>query len=136
MSGDLSPPLPGNKFSSGIQQSSKINSEVTDARKLNLPSISRRGKPLRSFSTRKPRITSLPSCTNLAQTTATSEIEPLVIQRLVPLRTNPPCSLLARGIIPPGLEPKSGSVRPKQPTASAEARRGSQKFFCASEPKV
>ncbi len=52
--------------------------------------------------------------------------EPLRRQRL-PSRT-------ARVRMPDGLEPKSGSVRPKQPMASPVARRGSQWSFCASEP--
>ena len=34
----------------------------------------------------------------------------------------------------PGSEPESGSVRPKQPTASPVARRGSHFCFCASVP--
>ena len=36
--------------------------------------------------------------------------------------------------MPPGLEPKSGSVSPKQPMASPVAIRGSQVSFCSSEP--
>ena len=36
--------------------------------------------------------------------------------------------------MPPGSEPKSGSVRPKQPIASPVAIRGSQASFCSSEP--
>ncbi len=36
--------------------------------------------------------------------------------------------------IPPGSEPKSGSVSPKQPIASPVAIRGSQVSFCSSEP--
>ena len=37
--------------------------------------------------------------------------------------------------MPAGLEPKSGSVRPKQPIASPAAIRGSHSCFCSSEPK-
>jgi hypothetical protein len=36
--------------------------------------------------------------------------------------------------MPPGSEPKSGSVRPKQPIASPAAIRGSHSCFCSSEP--
>ena len=36
--------------------------------------------------------------------------------------------------MPPGLEPKSGSVSPKQPIASPAAIRGSQVCFCSSLP--
>jgi hypothetical protein len=34
----------------------------------------------------------------------------------------------------PGSEPKSGSVRPKQPITSPAAMPGSQRSFCSSEP--
>ena len=36
--------------------------------------------------------------------------------------------------MPAGFEPKSGSVRPKQPMASPVAIRGSHSCFCSSEP--
>jgi len=36
--------------------------------------------------------------------------------------------------IPPGSEPKSGSVRPKHPIAAPAAIRGSHSFFCSSLP--
>ena len=36
--------------------------------------------------------------------------------------------------MPAGLEPKSGSVRPKHPIASPAAIRGSHSCFCSSEP--
>ena len=36
--------------------------------------------------------------------------------------------------MPAGLEPKSGSVSPKQPIASPAAIRGSQACFCSSLP--
>src|SRR2546426_2733296 len=74
-------------------------------------------------STRKPPIS--PS-SSLAQTTATSATEPLVIQSLVPLRTYAPPSRRARVFIPPGSEPWSGSVRPKQPTRAPVARRSEE----------
>jgi hypothetical protein len=48
----------------------------------------------------------------------------LVIQVLVPLRTHPPATRRARARMPPGSDPASGSVRPKQPTSSPLARRG------------
>ena len=37
--------------------------------------------------------------------------------------------------MPPGLDPKSGSVSPKQPIASPAAIRGSHSSFCSSLPK-
>src|SRR5207244_9989518 len=88
-------------------------------------------KPGVPRSTRKPPIS--PS-SSLAQTTATSAMEPLVIQSLVPFRTYASPCRRARVFIEPGSEPWSGSVRPKHPTFSPVARRGSHFSFCASEP--
>jgi hypothetical protein len=83
------------------------------------------------FSTRKPRIVS-PS---FAHTTATSEIEPFVIQRFVPESTQAPPSGRARVSMAPGSEPWSGSVSPKQPIARPAAISGSQRRFCSSLPQ-
>ncbi len=44
------------------------------------------------------------------------------------------CLALVR--IPAGLDPKSGSVRPKQPIAVPAAMPGSHCRFCSSEPKA
>jgi len=73
---------------------------------------------------------------SLAHTTATSAIEPLVIQAFSPERTQPSPSRRARVLMAPGFEPKSGSVSPKQPIASPRARSGIQRSFCAREPHV
>ena len=91
-------------------------------------------KPGVSVGTRKPRMPLAPSSSVCAQTTATSATEPLVIHILVPLSTQSSPSRLARVRMPAGLEPKSGSVRPKQPIASPAAIRGSQVCFCSSLP--
>ena len=56
------------------------------------------------------------------------------IQFLAPEIKNPPSTERARVVMPPGSEPKSGSVRPKQPMASPVASRGSHACFCASVP--
>ncbi len=68
-----------------------------------------------SVGTTKPRT---PSSVR-AHTTATSAIEPLVIHIFWPLRTQSSPSRLALVRMPPGLEPWSGSVRPKQPISVA-----------------
>ena len=81
LSGPFTPWTPGRRFSSGTSTSSRKISEVIEARSENLPLMSRDSKPGRSVSTRKPR-TSSPA---RAQTIATSEMDPLVIQRFVPL---------------------------------------------------
>ena len=58
----------------------------------------------------------------------------MVIHSLVPLRIQSSPSRLAVVRMPAGSEPKSGSVRPKQPIASPAAIRGSHSCFCSSEP--
>src|SRR4051794_19087145 len=118
--------------SAGTRQSWKPSSEVVEARRENLPCWSEEVKPGVPFSTRKPRTPS----SVLAQTTATSARVPLVIHCLEPLITQSPPTFLAQVRMPPGLEPKSGSVRPKQPIASPEASGGIQRSFCSWEPKA
>ena len=85
-----------------MRQSWKASSDVMEARIENLPWMSSVEKPGVPFSTRKPRIS--PSSV-LAQTTATSAIEPLVIQSLVPFRTQASPFFTARVFIAPGSEP-------------------------------
>ena len=92
-------------------------------------------KPFMPRSTRKPRTGPFTSPT-FAQTTATSAIEPFVIQDLAPFRIQSFPSLLATVRMPAGFEPKSGSVRPKQPMLSPFARAGIQRSFCSFEPYV
>ena len=87
-------------------------------------------KPSVSVGTTNPR---MPSSV-CAHTTATSAIEPLVIHILLPSRIQSVPSCLARVRMPAGLEPKSGSVRPKQPTFSPLAICGSHSSFCSSDP--
>jgi len=105
---------------------------VVEARSENFPCWSEEVKPGVPFSTRKPRT---PSSVR-AQTTATSASVPLVIHCLAPLRSQPFAVRRAVVRMPPGLEPKSGSVRPKQPIASPLPSGGSQRAFCSAEPKV
>ena len=76
----------------------------------------------------------LPSTAALAQTMATSAIEPLVIQVFSPFSTQFDPLRTARVSMPAGFDPNPGSVNPKQPTASPDCRRGSQRDFCSSDP--
>ena len=115
-----------------MRQPEKPSSDVTEARSENLPCWSLAVKPGVPRSTRKPR---MPSAV-CAHTTATSARLPLVIHCLAPSSTQSAPSRRAVVRMPPGLEPKSGSVRPKQPIASPLARAGIQRSFCAWEPKV
>ena len=63
-------------------------------------------------------------------------IDPLVIQRLTPLRIQPSPSGVAFVSIPLGSEPWSGSERPKQPISSPLAIFRRYFCFCSSVPKV
>src|SRR5439155_22083852 len=70
----------------------------------------------------------------LAHTTATSATPPLVIHIFVPDTIQSSPSRFAHVRIPAGLEPASGSVRPKQPTTRPAAMSGSQRCLCSSDP--
>ena len=84
------------------------------------------------FSRTKPRIS--PSCAaDFAQTTKTSAIGALEIHILAPVeRGSRPATFSARVVMPPGSEPASGSVRPKQPIHSPVASFGRYFLRCAS----
>ena len=110
---------------------------MSEASRESFPFWSLAEKPSRPVSTMKPRIEPTSSRSPvLAQITATSAMDPFVIHILAPLRTHSSPSSTARVIMPPGLEPKSGSVRPKHPMDSPLAIRGSHSRFCASDPKA
>src|SRR5258708_36260724 len=100
----------GKRFSCGTSQSEKDKPEVTDARSDHFPWTSHALNPGVPFSTRKPRIF---SSSHLAQTTATSAIDPLVIHIFSPFRTYLLPFFAARVSIPPGFDPNCGSVNPK-----------------------
>ena len=69
-----------------------------------------------------------------AHTTATSATPPFVIHILVPSSTQSSPSWRALVRMPAGFDPKSGSVRPKQPMASPAAIAGSHCSRCSSVP--
>ena len=130
-SGPPRPAAPGSTASAGSRRSSKTSSLVTLARRESFWWISLAEKPFESVGTTKPRIRS----SVRAHTTATSATEPLVIQSLVPLSTqSPEASRLATARMLAGLEPASGSVRPKQPSFSPAAMPGSHSCRCSSLP--
>ena len=130
-SGPPSPAAPGSTASAGSRRSSKTSSLVTLARSESFWWISLAEKPFEAVGTTNPRIRS----SVRAHTTATSATDPLVIQSLVPLRTqSPEASRLATVRILAGLEPASGSVSPKQPSFSPAAMPGSHSCFCSSLP--
>ena len=106
------------------------SSDVTEARSESLCLMSLVSKPGVPRGTRKPRIPS----SVCAHTVATSAMPPLVIHILEPLRIQSSPSRTARVRMSDGLDPKSGSVRPKQPMASPAASRGSHSCFCSSDP--
>ena len=116
---------------SGTRTLSITSSDVTDARRLHFPCCRGAENPSIPFSSKNPRITPFLS---LAQTTATSATEPLVIHILLPLITQTSPSLLQVVAIPPGFEPKLGSVSPKQPILVPAPSAGSHFAFCSSDP--
>lgn len=128
--GPDSPLAFGNCASAGRRTSSRCNSEVFDARSDSLCFISRPTKPGVSVGTTNPRMPS----SDRAHTIATSATEPLVIHIFEPLRIQSEPSRRAVVRIPDGLEPKSGSVSPKQPITSPVAIRGSHCSRCSSLP--
>src|SRR5207248_5801803 len=89
----------------------------------------------RSVSTRNPRIL-LSSPSTFAQITATSAIDPEVIHIFSPFKTYSLPTFRARVRIPPGFDPKSGSVSPKHPSFSPDCKAGSHVFFCSSLPNA
>ena len=70
-----------------------------------------------------------------AHTIATSAIDALVIHIFEPLRIQSDPSRRAVVRMPPGLEPKSGSVSPKQPISLPAAMPGSHCSRCSSLPQ-
>ena len=129
-SGPLSPRASGNIALAGNRTPSRVSSDVVDARSDILRCTSELVNPAVPRGTRKPR---MPSSVR-AHTVATSAMLPLVIHILLPVRIQSEPSRTARVRMPAGLEPKSGSVSPKQPIASPPASRGSHSSFCSSEP--
>ena len=75
-----------------------------------------------------------PSSSERAQTTTTSAIEPLPIQRFSPSRIQSSPSRRALVSSATESEPCAGSVSANAPTASSRAIAGSQRCFCSSEP--
>ena len=70
-----------------------------------------------------------------AKISATSAKLPSEIHIFLPVIAQPPSIFSARVRRMAASEPVSGSVRPKQPSASPEHRRGSQRCFCSSVPQ-
>ena len=121
----------GSIADSGSRTSSSSSSEVIDARSDIFLWMSWVVKPFVPRGTRNPRTPS----SVCAHTTAISAAEPLVIHIFCPCTIQSVPSRVARVRIAPGSEPASGSVSPKQPSASPAAIRGSHWSFCSSEPQ-
>ena len=106
---------------------------MSEERRPSLPWISWVVKPSLSVGTRKQ---ARPLCffsgSVWAKISATSEKLPSEIHIFWPLIDQPPSVFVARVRRLAASEPVSGSVRPKQPSASPEQSRGSQLCFCSS----
>src|SRR5436853_1186136 len=129
--GPFNPFTFGKIFSFGIFTLSNTSSPVALARNDHLPCVSGVVNPCIPRSTINPLIS---PCSSLAHTTAISAKGALLIHILEPLRiTWSPLSLKFDSM-PEGLEPKSGSVKPKQPIHSPVASLGKYFFRCSSLP--
>ena len=108
---------------------------MSEARSPSLPWISWVVKPFESVGTRKQ---ASPLCflagSVWAKIIATSATLPSEIHILFPLIVQPPSVFSARVRRLAASEPVSGSVSPKQPSASPEHSRGSHSRFCSSVP--
>ena len=108
---------------------------MSEERRPSLPWISCVVKPSLSQGTRKQ---ARPLCffsgSVWAKISATSEKLASEIHIFWPLIDQPPSVLVARVRRLAASEPVSGSVRPKQPSASPEQSRGSHFCFCSSVP--
>src|SRR5260370_4223794 len=118
-------------FSAGTITSSIMMAPVTEARRLNLPSILGVVRPFMLRSRMKPRMAP-PS--SVLQITSTSAIGELVIHILDPEPLYPPRTVTALLFMPPGWQPCSHSVSAKQPTHSPVARLGREFLRHSSHP--
>ena len=108
---------------------------MSEERRPSLPWISCAVKPSDEVGTRKQ---ASPLCflsgSVWAKISATSETFPSEIHILLPLIVQPESVFFARVRKLAASEPVSGSVSPKQPSASPEQSRGSHSCFCSSVP--
>ena len=108
---------------------------MSQERRPSLPWIFVAVKPGVSVGTRNAETPRAPGPPVRAMNRHTPAIVPLVMKILVPLsRYRPSGSFSAVAVRSAGFDPWSGSVRPKQPSTSPEAIRGSHCCFCSSVP--
>ena len=123
-------PLPTSpsRFDSGTLQSSKNNSEVSDALHIILLCIDLLVNPAVSFSTIIVENSFLPSffVPVTARTVTPLDIStaPLVIKHLDPFIFQYPSASLAVVLVPRQSDPASGSVSPKAQSSLPEHKRG------------
>ncbi len=123
----MRPSTPGRMFSAGMRQSSKASCDVTEARSDILPLCSKVEKPLRALLDEEAahHAVELGPDDGHVGDRAVGDPGLGAVQDVG-------VAVLPRRVVrmPPGFEPKSGSVRPKQPIASALASFGIQWSFC------
>ena len=135
LKGPFKPSTFGNIFSSGTKTLSITISPVIEARNESFLFIFGALKPFIPFSRINPFI--FFSClSDFAHTIKTSAIGELEIHIFDPDNSYPPSTFLAVVFIPPGSDPASGSVKPKQPIKSPLASFGKNFCFCSSLPKA
>ena len=86
------------------------------------------------FSTTRFEISSSPVRAVIV-TPHVSSVPAFVMNIFAPFTTQEPSRSSAVVRVAPASEPASGSVRPKAASLRPEARSGSQRSFCSSEPK-
>ena len=86
-----------------------------------------------TFSTTRFEISSAPVLAVMVTPHVTS-VPAFVMKSFEPLTTHEPSRSSAVVRVAPASEPASASVRPKAASFSPDARSGSQRSFCSSEP--
>ncbi len=123
------------RFSWGIRRFSKKICLVSDAFQPIFFSNEATESPGFSVSIMKAPIpSSFPSMMALAVTVMSPATPAFVVKILLPLITHSSPSRTAVVLVAPASLPASGSVSPKAPIISPEARRGRYFCFCSSDP--
>ena len=128
-------PLPRgpSRLPSGTAQSANVSSRVSDAFQPSLCSGSEIEYPGVPFSTTTFETSSSPVRAVIV-TPQLSSVPAFVMNIFEPLTTHAPSRSSAVVRVAPASEPASGSVSPKAARRRPEARSGSQRSLCSSEP--
>ncbi len=118
---------------SGTAQSENVSARVSDARQPSLWSGSEISYPGVPFSTTRFEISSSPVRAVIV-TPQVSSVPAFVMNIFEPFTTQLPSRSSAVVRVEPASEPASGSVSPNAASRLPDARSGSQRSLCSSEP--